>query len=103
MLMMSKENVYRNLDNVKSVLKATRAEVERVEDAADRLTKSNAKDFEHIAVLEKEIEEKQLEAQGQKQHKTDLEKSLHELQDSVKEKRAKLVVKEKEVRPYATV
>jgi len=38
-LMMNKENVYRNLDNVKSVLRATRSEVERVEGAKEVIMK----------------------------------------------------------------
>ncbi|GMH70981.1 hypothetical protein TrST_g2385 [Triparma strigata] len=98
MLMMNKENVYRNLDNIKSVLKATRAEVERVEDATIRLQKSNDQDFIQVAILEKEIDVKGVETQQQKSRKSNLEKNLHELQDSVKTKKAKLIVREKELK-----
>ena len=97
-LMMNKENVYRNLDNVKSVLKATRAEVERVEGASEVLRQENKTDFDTIEKLEKEAAEKQAEAKAQKARKASLELNLHSLQDEVKSKRLVLTAKDNELK-----
>jgi chromosome segregation ATPase len=95
---MNKENVYRNLDNVKSVLKATRAEIERVDSAKDVITSENEADFTTISSLEEEADGKTVEAKAQKARKTELEGRLHELQDEVKKKRTVLISKEKELK-----
>ena len=95
---MNKENVFRNLDNVKSVLKATRAEIERVDAAAGVITGENDVDFSKIASLSASADEKTVEAKAQKARKADLEGRLHALQDEVKRKRTVLISREKDLK-----
>jgi len=93
-LMTEKENVYRNLDNVKSVLKATRSEVERIEGALERLTKDRDDTVASTAELIKEANTKRDEAKQQSRRKNELEASLQTLQANVKSSREELILRE---------
>ncbi|GMI42250.1 hypothetical protein TeGR_g14775, partial [Tetraparma gracilis] len=96
--MMQRDNFGRNLDNVKSVLTATRAEVERVTDAVQRLEASNEAGGKEISELRSAAEEKQEQARTQKARKVQLESRLHELQEEVASSRGTLVERERHLK-----
>jgi chromosome segregation ATPase len=94
-MMTSRDNVERNLDNVTSVLKATRAEVLRVTDAVSRLEKENETTANSNAQLRGDADIKQKEAAMQKDRKLQLEEKLHSLQEKVAESKTELLERER--------
>ena len=97
-LQMGRENVHRNLDNVTSVLKATRAEVETVTGALALLRKDVEDTLEALATDGGSIQEMQREAEKQVRRKATLEQDLQDLQSSVKELRQQLLDVERQLK-----
>lgn len=90
-LQMGRENVHRNLDNVTSVLKATRAEVETVTGALATLRKEVEETLEALGVDGASILDMKREAEKQVRRKATLEQELQDLQSSVKDVRQSLL------------
>jgi len=82
----NKENVYRNFDNVKSVLKATRSEVERIEAALELLQRERDLTVKTTGKYERDASDKRDEAKKQSRRKNGLEDSLQNLQVSQRQK-----------------
>ncbi|GMI62183.1 hypothetical protein ScalyP_jg9282 [Parmales sp. scaly parma] len=90
----NKENVYRNFDNVKSVLKATRSEVERIEAALELLQRERDLTVKTTGKYERDASDKRDEAKKQSRRKNGLEDSLQNLQAKVKSSREELITRE---------